>query len=263
MPTPFPGMDPYLERSSIWPDVHLGLIRAMQVALTRALAPRYLVTVEERLYLAAFEPDAFLGRPDVAVVVGDPISAPPLVAGSSGVIEPMVVDVPLVDEVRERYLEVRDTGTGQVITVIELLSPSNKLAGDGREQYLRKREAVLGSQTHLVEIDLLRAGEPMPIYHGKAADYRVLVSPAQQRPHAYLYALRVRDPLPAIPIPLRGSDDAQVLDLGELLGRTYDEARYDLRIDYHQRAQPPLAPDVAEWAAARIAEWERARSALN
>jgi hypothetical protein len=244
-------MDPYLERPSLWPDVHLGLIRAIQVTLTRLLAPRYFVMVEERTYLAAMDPMSFLGRPDAAVV-GLPgpaaAGAPPAAVGPAGSVAPLVVDLPMIDEIRERYLEIRDTGAAQVITVIEILSPSNKLPGDGRAQYLRKRESVLGSQSNLVEIDLLRSGQPMPTYRGPQADYRVLVSRAWQRPHAHLYAFGVQELIPACPIPLRRGEDEPMLDLGDLLHRSYDEARYDLRIDYGRPPDPPLPQETAAWA---------------
>lgn len=261
MPSPFPGMDPYLERPALWPDVHLGLIRATQVALTRLLAPRYVVMVEERTYVASLEPATFLGRPDVAVI-GPPVATAAERSAStmlSGTIEPLVVELPVAYEVHERFLEIRDAGAGRVITVIEILSPSNKLPGDGRAQYLHKREAVLASQSNLVEIDLLRAGEPMPIFRGTVSHYRVLISRAWQRPQAHLFAFDVPSPIPTFPIPLRRADDEPLLDLDDLLHRTYDETRYDLRIDYDAPADPPLPADQSAWAAERVRAW-RARA---
>ncbi len=98
-----------------------------------------------------------------------------------------MVTLPLSDEIRERYLEVRSVETDRVITVLEILSPANKQAGEGREQYLRKRRRTLNTHTHLVEIDLLRGGKPMPVYdHDQETHYRILISHAEQRPQATL-----------------------------------------------------------------------------
>jgi len=253
MPSPFPGMDPYLERSGLWPGVHHGLIHGMQVALTRAVAPRYVVAVEERVYMAAPEPDPYVGRPDV--VVAGP--AQPMVAEalpqSATLSRPMVVELPHIEDVHERYLEIRTAGDERVITVIELLSPTNKLPGKGRTLYLDKREDLLASWTGLVEIDLLRSGAPMPMRNVPPVDYRILVSRPWERPRAHLHAFGVREPIPVIPVPLQRGEDEPPLDLGALLATVYDEARYDLRVDYTAPPDPPLAAADAAWAAEVIA----------
>jgi hypothetical protein len=100
-------------------------------------------------------------------------------------------------ELKERYLEVREAKTNVVIAVIEVLSPKNKRSGEGRESYLRKRQLILSSQSHLVEIDLLRAHEAMPMVDAEVAtDYRILVSDSNQRPFANLYGFNLRDAIP-------------------------------------------------------------------
>ncbi len=168
MPTPFPGMDPYLEQRGLWEDVRTRLIVAIADALSPEVQPRYRVAVEQRTYLAfvGLNGDDFIGKPDVAVVDG--ARAGQLAVSSAAASSmPRVVDLPVPEEVVERYLEIREVATGDVITVVELLSPTNKTAGAGRQEYENKRMQVLGSATHLVEIDLIRRGGPMPMnLHG-------------------------------------------------------------------------------------------------
>ena len=162
MPCPFPGMDPYLEHPGLWPDVHQRLIVAIANALAPVLRPRYRVAIEQRVYVADVEGLFFLGRPDVSVLGVKPPARPATdTPPSIAAVEPVPVVVPLPDRVREGYLEVRDVATGEVVTVLELLSPTNKHAGEGRRLYKEKRLQVLGTRTHLVEVDLLREGEPM------------------------------------------------------------------------------------------------------
>lgn len=250
MPSPFPGMDPYLERPALWSDVHLELIRAIRAALVPKVAPRYYVAVEQRTYVVAADPRSFIGQPDVAVV-GPPRqpSEPPAGATSVAVLQrPVTVELPLPDRVRQRYLEIRDVETHEVVTVIEVLSPTNKRPGPDREQYERKRREVLDALTNLVEIDLLRGWEPMPIGSLPASHYRILVSRGWERPRAQLYPFNVNEPIPEVPIPLREGEEEPTLALGELLAQVYDQVRYDLRIDYTAEPEPPLDPAVAAWS---------------
>ena len=163
MSTPFPGMDPYLERRGLWEGVHTRLLVALADAIAPRVRPRYRVDVEQRTYLAVMTPDDLIGKPDVLILatrepdVAYRISRPP------GPVTVEIAELPMPEEVVERYLEIRDLGSGDVVTVIELLSHSNKSSREGRAQYERKRLAVLASLTHLIEIDLLRAGDPMPM----------------------------------------------------------------------------------------------------
>ena len=136
----------------------------------------------------------------------------------------------------------------QVITVLEILSPSNKLSRAGREQYGSKRLKVLGSRTHLVEIDLLRSGQPFPMKTPGNNAYRLLVSRSQHRPRADIYLFGVRDPIPTFPIPLRPNEAEPSLPLNHILHDLYDQGGYDLIIDYQQPPQPPLPEAEAEGA---------------
>jgi hypothetical protein len=249
MPTPFPGMDPYLEHPGLWPNVHASLIIALRDDLAPRLRPRYYVAVEERIVGLSTDDLLFAARPDVSVIAAR--SSPPeqgaAVAGEASAV--VTVELPIPEEIHEIFLEIRGTTSDQAITVVELLSPFNKRPGDGRRQYEQKRLAVLGTLTHLVEIDLLRADQPMPMRgYPTTSDYRVLVSRAPQRPRADLLPFSVRQPIPRFHLPLAPGDDEPEIDLTQLLHGVYDRAGYDLRIDYRSEPEPPLTPSDAAWA---------------
>jgi len=247
MRSPFPGMDPYLEHPALWPDVHNSLIVAIRDTLTPVLAPRYYVGLERRAYLLKPDDVVFIGRPDIAVVpYREPQALSPMPLAEMGVVE---VDVPMNDEVGENFLEVHEVATGTLVTILELLSPVNKLHGKGRQDYEDKRDDVFRSRTNLVEVDLLRAGEPMPVI-GKPArsDYRILVSRGSRRPRGQLYTFNLRQPIPQFPLPLLPGDDEPLVDMNAVVHDTYDRARFDLRLDYAQPPVPPLGDGDAAWA---------------
>jgi len=255
MPTPFPGMDPYLEQPGLWLDVHNALIAEIRNALVPQLRPRYYVALEERIYLAEPAGVTFVGRPDVTVA--ESVEAPThrTAATEVATLEPVIVEIPLPEPVRETYLEVRLAQTHAVITVLELLSPAHKRPGEGRQHYERKRLQTLATRTHWVEIDLLRGGIPMAVYtrgHHVTSHYRLLISRAEQRPQAVLIPWNVRDPVPGFHLPLQLGDDEPFVDLNQLLHLLYDRAGYDLRIDYRAEAEPPLAATDAAWADALL-----------
>ena len=160
MKSPFPGMDPYLEHPSLWPDVHNRLIAALADDLSERVAPRYYVGLEPRTYLLKADDLVFIGRPDIAVAATTEaaVFASQPATTSVTVLE---VDVPMQDEVSENFLEVHEVKTGKLITIVELLSPVNKLHKQGREEYEYQRGYVFRSWTNLIEIDLLRTGDPM------------------------------------------------------------------------------------------------------
>lgn len=175
MPNPFPGMNPYLEQAELWHQVHNRLIIAIADALTPQIAPRYRVSIEERIYTSVDEL-LLVGIADVVVTSPSNVESGTLLTQTTHA-EPCKVKVPMLEEVIERYLEVRSTQHDQVITVIEILSPKNKRSQEGRMAYEGKRQKRLGSSTHLVEIDLLRQEEPMPVLSRVDADYQILVAP--------------------------------------------------------------------------------------
>jgi len=240
----FPGMNPYLENPSLWSEVHSWLIVELARWLNPSLVPKYRAAVEKRVYLDAL----LVGIPDASVFQQN-LKAEPSAAGTTtGVLsQPMRVTLPLTEEITERYLEIREVKTGRVVTVVEVLSPKNKRVGEGRDKYLAKRQKVLNSATHLVEIDLLRTGNFMPMTEAIRSDYRILVSRANLRPEAELYPFNVRESMPQFLLPLQPSDQEPVVNLSEVLRQVYQEAALDLAIDYLVQPVPPLSDSDFEW----------------
>jgi hypothetical protein len=258
MLSPFPGMNPYLERPELWAEVHNRLIVAIADVLGPQLRPKYRVGLEKRVY-QAIEPESLLvGIPDVLVGTSQATTqAASSVAVAPPLVQPVTVMLPMPEEVREGYLEVREVGTGEVVTVIELLSPKNKRSGEGRRTYESKRQQVLSSSTHLVEIDLLRGGEPMPILGPQIeSPYRILVSRSNRRPQAALYPFDLRQPIPTFPLPLQPEDAEPLIELQLILQGVYDRAGFDLAIDYAQEPVPPLTEADAAWAAELLQQQE-------
>jgi hypothetical protein len=248
MQSPFPGMDPYLDHPVLWPDVHNRLIAALADDLSERVAPRYYVGLERRTYLLKADDLVFADRPDLAVA---PASGPPVVALQPATTSTLVleVDVPIQDEVSENFLEIHEVKTGKLITIVELRSPVNKLHKQGREEYERKRGSVFRSWTSLVEIDLLRAGEAMPVIGVQVkSDYRLLVSRGTHRPRAALIAFTLRLPIPAFTLPLLPGDAEPEVTLNHVLHDLYRRARFDLRLDYTQPPVPPLSEANGVWA---------------
>ncbi len=247
MPSPFPGMNPYLEQDHVWHDFHERFCPAVAELLTPQVRPGYVARIDEHVYIHELpaEPRRLAGRADVAVAQTVATSG---VQTTAAVLEPPTrVQLPAIDIERLAFVEIRDRLDRRVITVIELLSPTNKYAGPDREQHLMKRGQLLASGTHFVEIDLLRGGPRLPLVGLPQCDYYALVSRAEQRPEADVYAVRLRQRLPVIPIPLRAPHPAAQLDLQALLHRIYDAAGYEDDI-YTGEPQPGLSRDDAAWA---------------
>jgi hypothetical protein len=243
----FPGMNPYLENPELWSEVHFGLISALARSLNAVITPKYRAAVEKRVY----EDTLLVGIPDVSVFQRSSSDSRAEVTKpqqtTATLSEPLVITVPIAEETQERYLEIREVGTGTVVTVVEVLSPKNKRSGEGRVKYDAKRQAVLNSTAHLVEIDLLRAGEAKPMAGGVSSDYRILVSRADRRPAAELYPFNLRDSLPRFLLPLHSGDREPVVDLQNLLEQVYQEAALELAIDYTQQPNPPLSEADFHW----------------
>lgn len=248
LPSPFPGMNPYLEDPQLWSAVHNRLIVVIADDLVDYLSEKYRVEIEKRTYFSTDDESLFVGIPDVSVVTGRTVEATPSTATLVPAVEPTKVTIPIAEEVNERYLEIREVATGKVVTVIEILSPKNKRPGEEREAYERKRNQILRSVTHLVEIDLLRGGKPFPIAASSLGDYRILRSRGDQRPRGDLYAFSLRQPIPPVPIPLLPGEAESILELQRLLNRVYERGRYHLAIDYRQAPPPPLSEADREWA---------------
>ena len=251
MPSPFPGMDPYLEHPDLWPDVHDGLIASLRDALAPIVRPSYYVALEERTYLDDSGELVLVGRADVTLAATGAVPPPRRSVSGTHTLE---IELPVPLSVRETYLEVRAVPSGEVVTVIEVLSPANKRPGTGRALHLENRARVLSSRTSLVEIDLLRAGQPMPtVSPVTGSDYRLSVARGWRRPKAQFTMLSLRDPLPGVAVPLRPEEKEPVVALGQVLAGLYDRAGYDLRMDYRREPVPPLSAEDTAWAGELLA----------
>lgn len=265
MPTPFPGMDPYLERPALWHGIHNRLITAIADVLSPILRPRYFVAVEEHSYLDDNSSTSFMDVPDVGVI--GPYTREPLHTGPVALLElprvaePQVIDLPMSEEVRVTYLSIQEVGESdvaaelflegedgmKVVTILEILLPWNKASKEGRMQYAHKRRKIFNSSTNLVEIDLLRSGTRFVQTKSAGEHYNILVSDAQMRPQAHFYPFTVQQPIPAFHLPLQADDEWPLLDLNTILHDLYDRAGYDLRINYRQEPIPAFEEDDAVW----------------
>ncbi len=254
MPSPFPGMDPYLEAPSGWQEFHHLFVAGIQEALVPKVRPRYAVHIERYVYVVDVMGEESRLRPDVTVAETgrEGIIAEPQTAATATAV---LVPLPELEEVRHYFLEIRELETQKVVTVIEMLSPFNKRAGKGRDEYLARRAEILLSDVHLVELDLLREGERLPM--GKPlpkGQYYAIISRSYKRPIAEVYAWTIRQPLPTIPIPLKRGEPDVMLDLQSVLNSVYDRAGYDYRLPYDREPDPPLSPEDWEWAKQIIAK---------
>jgi hypothetical protein len=251
-------MDPYLEERSLWPDVHQRMNTYIAEQLQPQIRPKYIARIGERIQLAEM-PHRYI--PDVLLF--HPLREPPPIFDIGGT---LVVDEPQIitffdDERHVPYIEIIYRDTGDVVTLIEVLSPANKV-GDGRDQYLQKQKELLDTQANLVEIDLLGYGKETVLARNvlitEPAGWRYLIniSRAERRWENALeiYAVPLRDRLPRCRIPLRPPDPDAVLDLPAVFTRCYDVGGYDLLIDYSQPPPVPLSDDEKTWLANLLQE---------
>lgn len=206
MPSPFPGMDPFLEDPALWPDVHNTLIGVIREFLVRRLSAKYYARIEERVYVS--------------------------------------------DDDDPGRITVIDRADRSVVTVIEVVSPSNKVSGSrGRDSYRKKRTEVLHSPRHWLEIDLLRSGTPwIPRQMTTQGDYFVYLSRSERRPHAYLWPIRLPESLPVVAVPLKDGDADVPLDLQTALATAYERAGYERVVDYRKPPEIPLPEKYDAWA---------------
>jgi hypothetical protein len=258
MPSPFPGMDPYTESPACWPSLHYRLPGLIADHLQSQLAPRYVAVAEERVYLE--EPEREL-IPDVAIRrhTSPRAEAEAVAVAASARVQdgplPLWVTTPDLVEAREYYVEIRALPGRELVTVIEVLSPSNKRAtGRGRARYLRKQQQVMAGDINLVEIDLLRRGTwsvalPQSALGGLAPHhYRVCVRRAARPGGFEFYPFRLTEPLPPVSIPLRPADPDPLLDLGPVFSEAYDRSMIATRIEYTGEPDLPLSAGDAAWA---------------
>jgi hypothetical protein len=253
MESPFPGMDPYLEASSLWPDVHHRLISTMAEQLQPLLASRYTAIIVPHVTLETL--DIAIPRlmvPDVGIVGREDSGGGGTATLIAIVAPPLVGQLALEVPTRYSRIEIRTVAGEALVTAIELLSAANKRPGaEGVEVYERKRRELFRSDAHLLEIDLLRGGK-RPDAGRVLPDepYFTFLSRAERRPLIYIWPMSLRAALPVVAVPLLPPDPDLPLDLTAALKRIYAVARYDMRIDYRQAPpQPELSVEDAAWVA--------------
>ena len=278
MPSPFPGMDPWLENPRVWPDVHNSLAGEVRRLLNDTLPAGYYAQLEERTEVVAFDGD-FDGD-DVRRAAPD-VGIGPSTDGGGGtaVLTGMRTAVtPFQEILADELPTLLDVGVysliGELVTLVEILSPANKR--QNRRELLEKRLDLLRSDAGLVEIDLLRRGRrvcgdseggpPVRVPIGTA--YLVLVSRPWERgasPYPsggfrwHAAFLQLADRLPVVPVPLRERESDVPVDLQYCFERAYDSGPFRRQASrYDSPPDPPLPPAAAEWAAARVAAWRAA-----
>lgn len=253
MNSPFPGMDPYLERH--WRGVHHAIVTYARDQLQPKLPRGFRAELEERVFVEADGGEPRIVYPDVHVV-----ERPDRGGGTAGrtqdgvaVAEPLVVHVES-EPVTQGRVEIVDLSSGRrVITVIEFLSPANKTPGEGQDLYLKKQQETLEAGTSLVEIDLTRSGRrvmalpPHRIPASHRTLYQVCVRRGYRPSRIEVYRVPLEEPLPAIWIPLRENDADVVLELQPLIAQAYLNGRHD-DLDYRLDPDPPLEGADAAWA---------------
>ncbi len=253
MPSPFPGMDPYLESPNEWGGVHHALIVALAAQLNRLLPPGLRAKLDQYIRVEEAKggkPRTRSRNPDV-FVSGEAPPHPPLHGTKVALLGSPTLETVLLQGklTRHRRILIETLDGHEVVTALEILSPSNKRAGSDRRAYLSKRNEYLAAGTNLVEIDLLRAGRRMPAGNPPPpeTDYLILVSAAERRPVASVWAFSIRQTIPLIGVPLSEGREAVALDIRAGLDRVYDEGRYASALDYAHPPAPPLDPIHAAW----------------
>lgn len=244
MELPFPGMDPYLEASYLWPDVHSSLIAAIRSQLQAQLDPRYIAAITPYVVIEKVEPrtERFVAIPDVAILERGTHSSN---QGATAVLSAPLTNTALLDiPTRYTQIEIRSLEKDKLVTVIEVLSPANKRAGhEGAEAYEEKRQELFNTSAHLLELDLLRAGSrPMFAKPLPNNPYFIFLSRARSRPQIEVWPLSLREEIARVPVPLLTPDPDIVLDVGTALKEIYKQAAYERRIDYKE---PPPLPELS------------------
>ncbi len=253
MANPFPGMDPYLE-GPFWSVFHHNLIDEIARQLAGKLPARYLALTEERVVLATLDPleQPSLRVPDVAVFAESNADwqSESVTAASTVINPPLVLRTAFRQPLTQGLVEIIEAETRQLVTVIEVLSLSNK-RGDGLGEYQKKREEIVLSPAHLLEIDLLRVGERFPVQRTlPSVPYFVFLSRASRRLQVEVWPISLDQPLPTVPIPLLAGDDDVLLELQLAYQTIYNLFHYDRAVNHVDPPRVPLPPEQAAWAEA-------------
>jgi hypothetical protein len=257
MPSPFPGMDPWLEHPAVFPDFHTRLLTGFSEALNAVLPPPFFAALSTRVWLEESERRV---EPDVDVL--RPPEATPS-AGAATVLLPATELLEIVaerapdEEMTETVVEIHAAGGERLVTSVEMLSISNKTPGSGgRDLFRAKQQELLVSGVHLVEIDLLRGGThatliPERMLRERAGpfDYHVCIHRVERRNAYQVAPIRLPQRLPVIPVPLTAEVPDVTVDLQALFDRCYDVGLYGRRVRYREwQPIPPLSEEQARWA---------------
>jgi hypothetical protein len=218
MPSPFPGMDPYLEDEKVWPLFHHHLISCLYQVLLPGLVDRYRARVGERHYVT----------------------------------EQALFTSVLREEHQEEYIEIRQRSDGRLVTLVEVVSPANKTTAAGRQAYLSKRAETQAAAANLVEIDLVLQGQPLLDYSREGLpdwNYAVTVTRATQPDRHEIYTATLQKRLPRFRLPLAADDRDTVLDLQAAFSRCYDQANLASKLDYQRAPQTTLSEAERTWLA--------------
>lgn len=267
MPSPFPGMDPFIE-GSLWQSFHNQYVPALGQSLVPQLGPGYAMDVAQDIYLVRDDGISETREPDIAVVHDRREASASVeasgVAGGVAVLQPMQAQIPFAHERSHRFIEIRDLNSNEVITVIELLSPTNKIDHKGRQRYEAKRQDLLESGVSLVEVDLLRSGRRLPINPLPAqSDYLAVVCRAEEAPEARVYAWTIRDQLPDLPVPLRSADADVVLHLQVTFQEVFLRGGFQRRLNYSRPLIPPVSETDHAWMTQILAKFDGSDSSLT
>ncbi|MGD1856416.1 MAG: DUF4058 family protein [Leptolyngbyaceae cyanobacterium] len=252
MPDIFPGMNPYLEHPDLWPTLHPRFVDALASLLQRDVSERYNVTIRKRVYRVSGE-DSLVVEQSASKSHDSKTSLNNSHGTSSLEQQPIPTYIAVPQTIQEDYIEIVDHQIGKTVTIIEVLTPQKKRPGRGRDHYEQRCEAIFGSDTHFVEIDLLRGWEPISAYGPSDTDYQVLVSRSDRRPKAELYTWQVHAPIPCLTIPLSrpqdgdGSQASCTIDLKQALDSACSGSLHTFSINYERDPIPPLPADATHW----------------
>jgi hypothetical protein len=249
MPSPFPGMDPFIEGQS-WEDFHTRFIVALSDLLVPRVRPDYEVEVQKYVYIAEENSNEVYGRvvPDVGIVHTEHGWRDYAGQTEQAAVAVVENEIALAEREEQSFLVIRTHRGRRVVSVIELLSPSNKEGSRGVPQYLQKRANVLWAGANLVEIDLLRGGQRLPTTRPlQPGIYFTYLTRSRQSPRTEVLGWGLREPLPTIPIPLLDTDRDAPLELQAAFNTVYERAGYDYGLVYTEPVDPPLSPGDVEW----------------
>ncbi len=216
MPSPLPGMDPYLEDDALWPVFHHQLVMCMYQLLLPVLVDRYRARVNQRHYVT----------------------------------EQALFTSIVREEHHEDFIEVRQRSDGRLITLVDVVSPANKVTPAGRCAYLDKRREGKNANANLVELDLVLQGQPTLEYSRDGLpdwDYAVTVTRSTQPERYEIYTATLQKRLPRFRLPLASDDRDQVVDLHTAFTRCYDQGGFAAKIDYGRDPALPLNSEDRQW----------------